>query len=135
MGRNMNTATTQAGASLHVGHGREEIARAAYEQMCRLETYHVFGRFANDVALSLADRVTALGPIPDAKVFWTSGGSDSVDFACKLARRHWQLEGRPEKRIILSRHNAYHGLHAFGTSIAGLPYNREGYGRRRVADS
>jgi adenosylmethionine-8-amino-7-oxononanoate aminotransferase len=112
----------------NVGHGREAIARVAYEQMLKLETYHVFGRFVNDVALSLADRVAALGPIPDAKVFWTSGGSDSVDLACKLARRHWQLEGRPAKRIILSRHNAYHGLHGFGTSIAGLEYNREGYG-------
>jgi len=112
----------------NVGHGREAIARVAYEQMVKLETYHVFGRFVNDVALSLADRVTALGPVPDAKVFWTSGGSDSVDLACKLARRHWQLEGRPEKRIILSRHNAYHGLHGFGTSIAGLEYNRDGYG-------
>lgn len=112
----------------NVGHGREAVARVAYEQMLKLETYHVFGRFVNDVALSLADRVTALGPIPDAKVFWTSGGSDSVDLACKLARRHWQLEGRPDKRIILSRHNAYHGLHGFGTSIAGLEYNREGYG-------
>jgi adenosylmethionine-8-amino-7-oxononanoate aminotransferase len=112
----------------NVGHGREAIARVAYEQMLKLETYHVFGRFVNDVALSLADRVTALGPIPDAKVFWTSGGSDSVDLACKLARRHWQLEGRPAKRIILSRDNAYHGLHGFGTSIAGLEYNREGYG-------
>jgi adenosylmethionine-8-amino-7-oxononanoate aminotransferase len=130
--------TTSEGAQLldapaglwhaNVGHGRESIARAAYEQMCRLETYHVFGRFVNEVAVSLAERVTALGPIPDAKVFWTSGGSDSVDLACKLARRHWQLAGRPDKKIILSREGGYHGLHAFGTSIAGLPYNREGYG-------
>ena len=58
----------------------------------------------------------------------TSGGSDSVDLACKLARRHWQLEGRGHKKVILSRHGAYHGLHAFGTSIAGLQYNRDGYG-------
>ena len=132
------TVITEDGAELldapaglwhaNVGHGREAIARVAYEQMLKLETYHVFGRFVNDVALSLADRVTALGPVPDAKVFWTSGGSDSVDLACKLARRHWQLEGRPDKRIILSRNNAYHGLHGFGTSIAGLEYNREGYG-------
>jgi adenosylmethionine-8-amino-7-oxononanoate aminotransferase len=132
------TVTTAEGAELldapaglwhaNIGHGHAEIAQAAYEQMRRLETYHVFGRFANDVALTLADRVTAMGPIPDAKVFWTSGGSDSVDFACKLARRHWQLADRPQKRIILSRQKAYHGLHAFGTSIAGLQYNRDGYG-------
>ncbi len=112
----------------NIGHGREEVARAAYDQMRKLETYHVFGRFANEPALELADRLSAMGPIPGAKVLLTSGGSDSVDLACKLARRHWQLEGRHERQIILSRDGAYHGLHAFGTSIAGLPYNREGLG-------
>jgi adenosylmethionine-8-amino-7-oxononanoate aminotransferase len=112
----------------NIGHGRERVARAAYDQMRKLETYHTFGRFANEPALRLADRLVALGPIPGAKVMLTSGGSDSVDLACKLARRHWQLEGRGQKTVILSRHRAYHGLHAFGTSIAGLQYNRDGYG-------
>jgi adenosylmethionine-8-amino-7-oxononanoate aminotransferase len=112
----------------NVGHGRERIARAAYDQMRKLETYHTFGRFANEPALRLADRLADLGPIPGAKVMLTSGGSDSVELACKLARRHWQLEGRGDKTTILSREGAYHGLHAFGTSIAGLPYNRDGYG-------
>ena len=112
----------------NIGHGRERLARAAYDQMTRLETYHTFGRFANEPALLLADRLVEIGPIPDAKVMLTSGGSDSVDLACKLARRHWQLEGRPEKKTLLSRVGAYHGLHAFGTSVAGLQYNRDGYG-------
>jgi len=79
----------------NVGHGRESIARAAYEQMCRLETYHLFGRFANEPALALADRLAAMAPVAGSKVFLTSGGSDAVDLACKLARRHWQLAGRP----------------------------------------
>ena len=78
----------------NIGHGRERMARAAYDQMRKLETYHTFGRFANEPALRLADRLVALGPIEGAKVMLTSGGSDSVDLACKLARRHWQLEGR-----------------------------------------
>lgn len=112
----------------NIGHGRERLARAAYDQMVKLETYHTFGRTANEPALALADRLAAEAPITGAKVMLTSGGSDSVDLACKLARRHWQLEGRPGKKLILSRHNAYHGLHAFGTSVAGLTYNREGYG-------
>jgi adenosylmethionine-8-amino-7-oxononanoate aminotransferase len=112
----------------NIGHGRERIARVAYQQMRTLETYHTFGRFANEPALRLADRLLALGPIPDAKVMLTSGGGDSVELACKLARRHWQLEGQERKRIILSRDKAYHGLHGFGTSIAGLQYNRDGYG-------
>jgi adenosylmethionine-8-amino-7-oxononanoate aminotransferase len=112
----------------NIGHGREAIARAAYDQMRRLETYHCFGRFANEPALRLADRLAACGPVPGAKVMFTSGGSDSVDLACKLARRHWQLEGEPERTVIVSRERAYHGLHAFGTSVTGLEYNREGYG-------
>jgi adenosylmethionine-8-amino-7-oxononanoate aminotransferase len=87
----------------NIGPGRERMARAAYDQMRKLETYHTFGGFANEPALRLADRLVALGPIPGAKVMLTSGGSDSVDLACKLARRHWQLEGRGQKTVILSR--------------------------------
>lgn len=112
----------------NIGHSRPEIAQAAAEQMRSLETYHVFGRFVNDQALTLAERLTGLSPIPHAKVFLTSGGSDSVEAACKLARRYWQVAGKPEKQIVLSRENGYHGLHGYGTSITGLEFNREGYG-------
>jgi adenosylmethionine-8-amino-7-oxononanoate aminotransferase len=112
----------------NVGHGREDLARVAYEQMRKLETYHTFARFVNDQALAIADRLAGLSPIADSKVILNSGGSDAIDVACKLARRHWQREGRPTKTVILSREFAYHGLHAFGTSIAGLDFNREGYG-------
>ena len=112
----------------NVGHGRPELAQAAYEQMRRLETYHTFARFANDRALALAERLATLSPIPDTKVILNSGGSDAIDVACKLARRHWQLKGEHRKTTVLSREFAYHGLHAFGTSIAGLDFNREGYG-------
>jgi adenosylmethionine-8-amino-7-oxononanoate aminotransferase len=112
----------------NIGHGRERLAEAAAAQMRRLETYHTFGRIANDQALTLADRVAGIGPIEDAKVFLGSGGSDAVDTAAKLARRYWQLGGHANKRIIISRDGGYHGLHAFGTSLAGIPPNREGYG-------
>ncbi len=112
----------------NIGHGRERLAQAAAEQMRRLETYHTFGRITNDRALALADRVAAMSPLPDTKVFWGSGGSDAIDGAAKLARRFWQVQGQANKRIIISREWAYHGLHAFGTSLAGIPYNREGYG-------
>lgn len=112
----------------NVGHGRPELAQAAYDQMMQLETYHVFARFTNDKALALGERLASLSPIANPKVILNSGGSDAIDVACKLARRHWQREGRPTKKTILSREFAYHGLHAYGTSIAGLDFNREGYG-------
>ena len=112
----------------NIGHGREEMAEAAAQQMRTLETYHVFGRYLNDRAVELAEKVASLSPIADAKIILNSGGSDSIDVALKLARRYWQLQGRPEKTMILSRDLAYHGLHAYGTSVAGLDFNREGYG-------
>ncbi len=112
----------------NVGHSHPELAAAAHEQMLRLETYHTFGRFTNERARELGDRLADLSPIARAKVILNSGGSDAIDVACKLARRHWQREGREGKRVILSREYGYHGLHAYGTSIAGLEFNRDGYG-------
>ena len=112
----------------NVGHGHPELAQAAYEQMLQLETYHIFARYSNDKALQLGEKLGAISPIERAKVILNSGGSDAIDVACKLARRHWQREGRTSKKVILSREFAYHGLHAYGTSIAGLEFNREGYG-------
>lgn len=112
----------------NIGHGRAEMAEVAAEQMRTLETYHVFGRYLNDRAVELAERVRDLSPVDDAKVILNSGGSDSIDVALKLARRYWQLRGRHDKTVVLSRDLSYHGLHAFGTSVAGLDFNREGYG-------
>jgi len=112
----------------NVGHGRAEIADAVAAQIRQLETYHVFDRFANQAALDLAERLRELSPVADSRVFFTSGGSDAVELACKLSRRYWQAKGRESKQIVVSRANSYHGLHAYGTSIAGLGGNREGYG-------
>ena len=112
----------------NIGHGRAEMAEVAAEQMRKLETYHVFGRYLNDRAVELAEKVASIAPIEDPKIILNSGGSDSIDVALKLARRYWQLRGRTEKTMVLSRDLAYHGLHAYGTSVAGLDFNREGYG-------
>lgn len=112
----------------NVGHGRGRLAEVAARQMSTLETYHLFGAHANRPALELAERLSALVPIDGATIFFTSGGSDSIDTACKLARRYWQAVGEPDRKVILSRDGGYHGLHGYGTSIAGLDFNREGYG-------
>ncbi len=112
----------------NIGHGRERMAQAAAKQMTTLETYHLFGIHANRPALDLAERLRGLVPVENASFIFTSGGSDSIDAACKLARRYWQHVGRTTKTVVLSRDGGYHGLHGFGTSIAGLDFNRAGYG-------
>jgi putrescine aminotransferase len=112
----------------NVGHGRREIADAAAAQLRQLEAYSTFQDLTNPPAAALAERAADLAPIADAKVFLTSGGSDSIDTATKLARRYWQLVGEPERQILIRRERAYHGMHTAGTSLAGIPANLEGFG-------
>jgi putrescine aminotransferase len=112
----------------NVGHGRREIADASAAQMQRLEAYSTFGDIANRPVLELAERVAGFAPMDDAKVFLTSGGSDSIDTAVKLARRYWQARGEHERSVVVSRTGAYHGMHLAGTSLAGIDANRQGYG-------
>ncbi len=112
----------------NVGHGRTEIADAVAAQLSKVAHFSNFGDFTSDTTVALAERLGAIAPVPGSKVFFTSGGSDSVDSAAKLARRYWNEMGRPGKKLIVGRQKAYHGMHVAGTALAGIPVNREGYG-------
>lgn len=112
----------------NVGHGRRRIATAVEQQLVTIAAYSNFQQYANAPALELASVLAAISPMADIKVFFTSGGSDAIELAVKLSRRYWAALGRPEKQLIVSRERCYHGLHGFGTSIAGLPANGAGYG-------
>jgi adenosylmethionine-8-amino-7-oxononanoate aminotransferase len=113
----------------NVGHGRAEIGAVVSRQMAQLECFNVFGRFATRPTLDLAERLAAMLPLDDPRIFFTSGGSDGIDAAAKIVRRYWSAVGHPAKKRIVTRELAYHGLHAFGTSMTGLESNREGIGR------
>ncbi len=119
----------------NVGHGRREIAEAVAGQLSSIAHFSNFGDYSNDTLEALAERVAAMAPAAGAKVMFTSGGSDAVDTAVKLARRYWTEQGLPGKRIIVSRTKAYHGMHVGGTALAGIPLNREGYGPELVPDT
>ena len=112
----------------NVGHGRKEIADAVARQMLEIAAYSNFGDTATKSTIELADRLATMAPMADAKVFFTSGGSDGVDTAFKLVRRYWVLVGQPSRTHVISRTRAYHGMHLSGTSLAGIPANRDGYG-------
>ena len=112
----------------NVGYGRREIADAVAEQLVRLPAYSSFGAYTSEPSVALAERLAALAPIPNAVVFLGSGGSDAVDTAAKLARRYWDVVGKPEKRVIVSREFGYHGMHGWGTSLVGIAPMKAGYG-------
>ena len=112
----------------NVGYGRQKIADAVSDQLTRLAAYSSFGAYTSEPSIRLSERLAAMSPMPDSVVFLGSGGSDAVDTAAKLARRYWDVLGHPERRIIVSREYAYHGMHGWGTSLVGMAAMRSGYG-------
>jgi putrescine aminotransferase len=118
----------------NVGHGRKEIADAIAAQLAKIEAYSAFGDFANPPALELTEILADRAPVSGARVFLGSGGGDAVDTAAKLARRYWSALGKPDRAVLLSRHAGYHGTHGFGTAIAGIPANREGFGELAASE-
>ncbi|HEX6416894.1 MAG TPA: aminotransferase class III-fold pyridoxal phosphate-dependent enzyme [Acidimicrobiales bacterium] len=113
----------------NAGHGRPEIVDAVTRQMRALENYNLFDIFTNEPADLLADRVAALAPVPEARVFLTCSGSEAVDTALKLARLTFQRSGEPQRQLVVSRTLGYHGTTVGGTSLQGLPLNRAGWGQ------
>ena len=112
----------------NVGHGRPEIADAVDAQMRTLENYNTFDIFTNEPAERVAAEISALSPIPAARVFLTSSGSAAVDTALKLARMTSTRLGQPDRHVLVGRQHAYHGVNFGGVSVQGLPLNQEGWG-------
>ncbi len=110
------------------GHGRREIIDAIQAQLSELEAFHTFARFTNRPEQQLALLLTELEPIPDARIFFTCGGSESIDSAIKLIRAGHKANGDGGRMVFLSRHYAYHGVMLGGTSAGGLPANRDPFG-------
>ena len=110
------------------GHGRREIIDAIGAQLSELEAFHTFARFTNRPEEQLALLLTELEPIPDARIFFTCGGSESIDSAIKLVRAGHKAAGDGGRMVFLSRHYAYHGVMLGGTSAGGIPGNRDPFG-------
>jgi putrescine---pyruvate transaminase len=112
----------------NVGHGRSEIGDAVAAQFRKLDVFHTFDRFTNPMAEALAERLAGLAPMADARVFLTSGGSESVETAVKLARIAQIQAGHPERTVVVSREPSYHGVTFAAMTLTGLSGNREGFG-------
>ncbi|MGH7876548.1 MAG: aminotransferase class III-fold pyridoxal phosphate-dependent enzyme, partial [Candidatus Dormibacteraceae bacterium] len=111
-----------------IGHGRAEVAEAIATQCRTLAGFHTFDRFANPPAEALCAELAALAPMEGARVFLTSGGSEAVETAIKLARMAQARSGHPERTLIVSRRPSYHGVTYAAMSATGLPPNQEGWG-------
>jgi putrescine---pyruvate transaminase len=103
-----------------LGYGRSELAEAAARQMRELPYAKSFFGQAAPVAIELARVLAELAPPGLEVAFFSSSGSEANETAVRLIRRFWQLEGRPEKRVLLSREFAYHGSTALTASLGGM---------------
>ena len=110
-----------------VGHGREELARVAAEQMRRLEFYPSFWDLSNEPAIRLAARLTGLAPEGLNTVFYTNGGSEGTETAIKLVRLAWHAQGEVDRTTILSRTSAYHGVASASLAATGISALKEGF--------
>ena len=111
-----------------VGHGRREILDAIAAQTQQLATWHTFDRFTNERAEELTERLRDLAPMPDARVFLTSSGSEAVESAIKLARFAHHAAGDRERTVVISRSPSYHGVTFGSLALTGLPANQAGFG-------
>jgi adenosylmethionine-8-amino-7-oxononanoate aminotransferase len=111
---------------VQAGHGRTELAEAAYKQSGELAFFPLWS-YAHPKAIELAERLASLAPGDLNRVFFTTGGGEAVESAWKLARQYFKTQGKPTKYKVISRSIAYHGTTMGALSITGIPAAREDF--------
>ncbi|WP_029043410.1 MULTISPECIES: aspartate aminotransferase family protein [Cupriavidus] len=110
-----------------LGFSNDRLADAADRQMRKLPFYHAFGHKASEPSIRLAERLIGMAPAPMSKVFFANSGSEANDTAIKLAWYYNNALGRPDKKKIISRKRAYHGVTIASASLTGLPNNHRDF--------
>ena len=105
---------------VNLGYGRKELAQAAFEQMEELPYYNNFFQCTHPPAIELSSVLAEVSPKGMDHVFFTSSGSEAIDTVVRMVRYYWSLLGKPDKKIILGRNNAYHGSTIAGASLGGM---------------
>ena len=99
----------------------------AYEQMQELPYYNNFFQTTHPPAVDLAEVLSQVTPEHLNHVFFTNSGSEANDTVVRMVRRYWDVQGKPERTVIISRENAYHGSTMAGASLGGMkPMHRQG---------
>jgi 4-aminobutyrate--pyruvate transaminase len=110
-----------------LGFSNRRLADAADRQMRQLPFYHAFGGKATEPSVRLAEKLLAMAPVPMSKVFFANSGSEANDTAMKIVWYYNNALGRPQKKKIISRQRAYHGVTIASASLTGLPNNHRDF--------
>ena len=112
---------------VNVGYGRRELVDAASKQMLELPYYNSFFQSAHPPAVELAALLSEITPENFQHAFFTGSGSESNDTVLRMVRRYWEIQGRPQKSVVISRVNAYHGSTIAAGSLGGMkPMHEQG---------
>ena len=108
--------------NMTLGFSERRLAEVAYKQYLEFPGYHTFfGRNSKPV-VELAEKMLALAPAPMSRAFFTNSGSDANESVVKLLWMIWAAEGKPERRKLLTRKNAYHGATVMASALTGKDY-------------
>lgn len=105
---------------VNVGYGRKDLAEVAKSQIEQLPYYNSFFQTAHPPVIELSSLLAEVTPDHLNRVFLTNSGSESNDTVVRMVRHYWQSLGQPEKQVIISRKNAYHGSTMAGASLGGM---------------
>ena len=105
---------------VNLGYGRQELVDAATRQMQQLPYYNLFFQTSHPPAAELATLLAEITPPHLNHVFFTGSGSECNDTVLRMVRHYWASKGQPDKQVIISRHNAYHGSTVAGASLGGM---------------
>ncbi len=104
----------------NLGYSQTSIKEAIYAQLQQLPYYNNFFQCANEPAVELARALVEVTPAQFNHVFFTNSGSEANDTNLRLVQRYYDLLGQPEKNLIISRKNAYHGSTIAAASLGGM---------------
>lgn len=110
---------------VNLGYDRKELIDAATAQMQELPFYNSFFQCTTPVTVNLAAKIAEVAPAHMNHVFFTGSGSEANDTVIRMVRRYWQLKGQPERQVIISRNNGYHGSTMAGASLGGMKFMHE----------
>ncbi|WP_372740665.1 aspartate aminotransferase family protein [Neptunomonas sp.] len=105
---------------VNMGYGRKELTEAATKQMTELPFYNTFFQTTHTPVAELAKEIASITPGDLNHIFFANSGSEAIDTIIRMVRHYWVIKGKPDKNILISRENAYHGSTVGGTSLGGM---------------
>ncbi|MFT6917290.1 MAG: putrescine aminotransferase [Motiliproteus sp.] len=105
---------------VNLGYGRKELVDAAATQMQQLPYYNTFFQTTHAPVARLAKEIASITPGDLNHVYFANSGSEAIDTLMRMVRHYWTLQEQPNKTILISRDNAYHGSTIGGTSLGGM---------------